>query len=426
MHKKILSHYDLVVIGGGAGGTGAALTAARLGLRTLWLEKEQTLGGTGVHSFVCVWQPSVSQSSLAREIAERLVASGQGHYVGPDENTPSGRPIYKHISRAGYNDTLCRWADGARKQLAPALAYQPEAMSALLADMAQAETYLHVMTNAPFLYAVTSKARDGLRQITQLVFAYNGTPYSVTAGYVIDATADLAVAQNVGCAVSWGQESQEMYGEPSAPITSQWRLNGWTLCFIVQPGPDKIILSEAGRGPNSDWAHICALPDGGFVVNLCFQLSGEEGWRLGLEQAREWLCANIARRWPQVRAAYGLQDYGINMLAPRVGIREGPRLKGRYVLTELDIRRGDWGRHHPDCIAWTDHAMDRHAAEGGCLEAPNGPFGIPLRCLQPREITNLLVACRGASFSSLAASAARLQRTIMELGEAAARYVASQ
>jgi hypothetical protein len=165
------------------------------------------------------------------------------------------------------------------------------------------------------------------------------------------------------------------------------------------------------------------LPDGGFNVNLVYQLSGEAGWRMGPEQAREYLLANVARRWPRVRAAYGLEGFGITRLAARLGVREGPRLVGRYVLTEHDFRQGNRGRHHPDCVAWTDHAMDRHSPDGGCIEAENGPVGVPLRCLQPQELDNLLVACRGASLSSLAASAVRLQRTMMELGEAAARFV---
>ena len=55
----------------------------------------------------------------------------------------------------------------------------------------------------------------------------------------------------------------------------------------------------------------------------------------------------------------------------------------------------------------------------------NGPWGVPLRCLQPNEVENLLVACRGASFSSLAASACRLQRTMKEMGEAAGRFAAT-
>ena len=153
-------------------------------------------------------------------------------------------------------------------------------------------------------------------------------------------------------------------------------------------------------------------------------VAANESYEVQSEQAREVLLTNVARRWPGVRAAYGLEGYGISRLAARVGVREGPRLVGRYVLTEHDVRRGDWGRHHPDCIAWTDHAMDRHSPDGGCIEDNNGPLGIPLRCVQTREFDNLLVACRGASFSSLAASAVRLQRTMMELGEAAARLVA--
>jgi hypothetical protein len=47
------------------------------------------------------------------------------------------------------------------------------------------------------------------------------------------------------------------------------------------------------------------------------------------------------------------------------------------------------------------------------------PYGVPYRCLLPKGINNLLVACRGASFSSIAASSCRLSRTMMALGHAA-------
>ena len=47
------------------------------------------------------------------------------------------------------------------------------------------------------------------------------------------------------------------------------------------------------------------------------------------------------------------------------------------------------------------------------------PYGVPFRCLIPRGIGNLLVACRGAGFSALAASSCRLTRTMMQLGQAA-------
>ena len=48
-----------------------------------------------------------------------------------------------------------------------------------------------------------------------------------------------------------------------------------------------------------------------------------------------------------------------------------------------------------------------------------GEYGIPYECMLPKEIDNLLVACRGSSFTHLAASSARLSRTMLQLGEAA-------
>lgn len=418
-----MAHYDLIVVGGGAGGTGAALTAGRLGLRTLWIEKERTPGGTGVQSLVSVWQPAVSEGTLPRELAETLAARGQAHYISPALDTPSGRPLYRRDPGAAYTDTLRRWADAERGLIGAGVAYTPEAMGALLVKLA-AEAGVELWTDTVCLQAHTAPGTDGLRRVIGLTVDRGGQRERVAAGFYVDATGDLAVARSTGCETVWGRESRDAYGEPSAPVEHEFRLNGWTLCFECRPGPDLVALPTECFGHDGDSAHISELPDGTLNVNLVYQLPGEVAWRMGPEQAREALLGNIARRWPRVQAAYGLEGYGITRVAARAGVREGPRLVGRYVLTEHDVRAGKRGSHHPDCIAWTDHAMDRHSPDGGCLESEQGPVGVPLRCLQPGEVDNMLVACRGASFSSLAASAVRLQRTMIELGEAAARFIA--
>ncbi|MFM8716542.1 MAG: FAD-dependent oxidoreductase, partial [Spartobacteria bacterium] len=112
------------------------------------------------------------------------------------------------------------------------------------------------------------------------------------------------------------------------------------------------------------------------------------------------------------------QRYTISWIAPALGVRETARLVGEHILTDHDFLAGFSRQTDPDLIAPADHSMDRHGEGGGCVELRE-PYGVPYRCLLPKGIDNLLVACRGASFSSIAASSCRLSRTMMALGHAA-------
>ena len=413
-----VSLYDLIVVGAGSGGTGAAITAAREGMRVLWLEKEALLGGTGTNAYVNVWQPAYTAGDLAREIAQRLLDKGAAQYIAPDRSTPSGRPLCRRATGVSWQQTLRRWVDLKTRTTAPPFVYTPKGMDATLREMAAETGRIDLWDNCVFLDVHTAQGREGLRSITAIEVQTLRERERIEARFFIDATADIHLARKAGCAWTMGREASETYGEPSAPKQPEFRMNGWSLCFLTREGPNRIV-HEPGEGPDSSWAHIGEMPDGGFYVNMCFQIPGEVAWAMGQEQAREYLIGNIYKRWPGVQQAYGLENQGIVSIAPRAGVREGPRLVGRYVLNEVDFRRGRLGRHHQDCVAFCDHAMDSHLPGEGCTEAPNGPFGVPFRSLQPREIDNLLVASRGASFSSLAASACRLQRTMMDLGEAA-------
>lgn len=50
-------HCDLLVIGSGAGGLSAAVTAATLGLKVIVIEKESQFGGTTAWSGGWMWVP---------------------------------------------------------------------------------------------------------------------------------------------------------------------------------------------------------------------------------------------------------------------------------------------------------------------------------------------------------------------------------
>ena len=52
------SSYDVVVVGSGGGGFGAAVTAAKLGLRVVIVEKDAVFGGTTARSGGALWIPA--------------------------------------------------------------------------------------------------------------------------------------------------------------------------------------------------------------------------------------------------------------------------------------------------------------------------------------------------------------------------------
>ena len=63
---------DLLVVGGGSGGVGAALAAARLGLNTLLVEKADCLGGTSTRGGVNCWEMGAGGTGIPFDLYLRL------------------------------------------------------------------------------------------------------------------------------------------------------------------------------------------------------------------------------------------------------------------------------------------------------------------------------------------------------------------
>ena len=107
-----------------------------------------------------------------------------------------------------------------------------------------------------------------------------------------------------------------------------------------------------------------------------------------------------------------------------LGVRETKRVVGEYVLTQHDLDAGISGQKHADIICLADHPCDTHGGHSKGIKPLREPYGVPFRCLIPKGQRNLLITCRAASFSSIAASSCRLSRTMMQLGQAAGTAVA--
>ena len=109
--------------------------------------------------------------------------------------------------------------------------------------------------------------------------------------------------------------------------------------------------------------------------------------------------------------------------SPIIGIREGARIVGDYVLDVADLRAG---RAFDDGVARGTFYLDGHKPDDDKrtyilpkdqLEVP--PYQIPLRCLIARDGKNLLMAGRCFSSDQLALSSARVSTTCAMMGQAA-------
>jgi len=254
---------------------------------------------------------------------------------------------------------------------------------------------------------------------------------------VIDCTGDIAAARAAGCAHAIGEDSAALYGEADAPTQASLRLNGLTQCLrITHTGQTITQIPQMYRDVDlSDWeAHMDACdgpvscfnvyPRGGINVNMLPTGEGELFAQYSYRQLQH-ICQARAysyMRWLAKRCHF--TGWQITHMFPLLGLRETYRLQGSCVLTIDDLRRGGpTGDAAAHTIAIADHPADTHGRGSlGCQ--PTGRYTIPYECLLPREIDNLLVACRGASFSHLAASSARLSRTMLQLGEAAGHAAA--
>jgi hypothetical protein len=404
------------VAGAGSGGLGAALAGARGGGRVLLVEAADQLGGTVTRGGVMSWEPVVGATGLPAELYHRARAlpSGAGCVSCRNRYHPD-RPygLWLQDPRVTYADTLQR--SGLTGQTWHAVALDPEAYLRVVQTML-AEAGVEVRLNCR---VVGAEARDG--HVEQIVVEHEGRAERLSAVTYVDSTAEVHLCRQAGCATRLGEDPRSAFGEPSAPVEPLGRINAVSLLYRARPTAGAAVAELPADIPADLWrraAHIVELPDHSRVFNVLPTMEGRECLGLGPEAAYAECRRRILAHWHWTQTTHGYERWELCWVAPTLGVREGPRVMGEQVLTEHDLDAGVRGQAHDDIIALADHAKDVHGEGGGCPEVRE-PYGVPYRCLVPRGFSNLLVACRGASFSHIGASSCRLSRTMMQLGQAA-------
>lgn len=423
--------YDVCVVGAGSGGFGAAVAAARHGARVLLVEASAGLGGTSTWAGVNNWEPVAGPTGLPWELYERLrrrpLAVALQRRIG-GHTTPGS--WFEIAPETDYRLSL------SRRSGLP-IAFEPQALDDEMAAVLAAEETCEVWLNSRFVGVRLRGHRghrddSGGREIEALGVERPTGRIWVRATVFVDATAEIALARAAGCASRIGPEPRSLYGEPSAPDVPQPRLNNASLCYRVarlvpgeaasiEPAPDGVALDSL-RLPTS----IRTYPNGDLNMNPVGLMTGQEAYDLflagGPARARHEAERRARAHWHLLQTRHGMADWKLTWISPALGVRETHRLVARHVLREQDCRAGVAAQEDAgvaDIVAIADHALDFHGTGAWVGRELDGPYGIPFRCLLPRELDNLVVACRGAGFSAVAASSARLSRTMITLGQAA-------
>lgn len=296
--------------------------------------------------------------------------------------------------------------------------FKPEAFDRAVRDVCAETKKVRILDRTVFFQSETNA--DGTRVESVLVRNEKGDVLRIRAKVFIDSSGDVWLCRSLGCETMLGIDARSAFNEPSAPEQPVLQLNAITRCYEIakrpnpkrEPAPEKPV-------PFPKAAHMTGWKDGPISVNMMPTLPGRTLIDLGYEETLRQSEGIVRAHWHWLQQCPDFQDFELVNIAPMLGIRESYRTKTKYVLNQHDLIATLKNQKHTDIIAIADHPCDVHGAGGG-LNGVTYAYGIPYRCLIPEgNVGNLLVACRGAGFSRIAASSCRLHRTMIQLGHAA-------
>ena len=384
---KTMPPYDVVVVGGGIAGICAAISSARLGLKTALIHDRPVLGGNN-----------------SSEVRVHL-----GAYANLPPYPRLGDVVAEIGPKAGGN---------ARE----ASVYEDDRKMKVVKETKGLDLYLNQHVNR------VCKDDEGRIIAVGSQDTRNGDRYVFKGSWFVDCTGDGSVGYRAGADFRMGREAKSETNEPDAPATADMITMGASVqwyagkadgdaAFPVRPWMLKTI-NEANCSPH---------------------LKGDWWWEAGLgrdqiaegEYIRDYGLLVAFSNWAFVKNGYSKKDSfadkELKWVAYNAGRRESRRLLGDFILDQNHLRNKDF---QPDGTCATTWTIDLHLPktareskfegepyQSNSLNEKIWPYPIPYRCLYSRNVPNLFMAGRDISVTHIALGTTRLMRTHGMMGE---------
>lgn len=361
---------DVLVCGGGPGGTAAAVAAARLGARVTLIERYNHLGGLATGGLVLVLP----------------------HFVDHERRVIGGIGLETRTSLLECGGAAMRRRDGDSS------AFDPEALKWLSVKQCL-DAGVEVLHHCWLSDAVAQGGR-----VAGVIFESKSGPAAALGKVVVDATGDGDVFAWAGADF---EQSQQGIGLPfrlagidvprwqaDRAERHQWHVDFWKRLRAAIDWPNTFYIEHLPTQPDLAWGNnVHSVGDGlDFRVLSHIETDG----RLKIHQAVEILRAEMPG-FAQVR----LVD-----TVSQIGVRRTRRLKGTFRLTEAEVSQHDY-RH--------EEAIGR----GNDFRRQGPVYDIPYGCLVPETLDGLLTCGRCVSTDDEALEAMREIHVCWVTGEAA-------
>lgn len=405
---------DVLVIGGGPSGIGAAISAARNGASVKIIEQYGFLGGNLTAGLVgpCMTSFSLDGSiQLVRGVFDEFVREMEktGGAVHPSK-TKSGTP-YSGFMKFGH------------EAVTP---FDPESAKITAMDMCE-RAGVELMLHSFVVDTVTSG-----NAVSGVVVANKSGLEMVPASVVIDCTGDGDVAARGHAKYEYGRVQDGQ----TQPMTLFFRIanvddgavEDYQAAYPDELFPYEHIVEQAHRDGGYD------LPRRGVQI---FKTQEPGVWRVNTTRvldvdgtnAGDLSRAEITARRQVVELMRffhdrlpGLEHCRLLDTATTVGVRESRRVMGEYVVTLEDLVEG---RQFDDVVAVAGYPVDIHnpVSSAGPFDEGIPPtaniYEIPYGALVPEAIDGLLLAGRCVSATHEALAAIRVMPPSFAMGEAA-------
>ena len=386
-----MGEWDYVVVGAGPGGVGAAISAARNGLRTALICGRPHPGGN-----------ASEESGVGFD-------GGAMYHLGYHETG-----ISDEVKRTRENYNIS-WQKAIEKLLA-------------------AEPNITLFENE---MCIAAECEENIIKSIECVNTVTLKKSCFKSKLFAECTGDGWLGYYAGAKYRLGREAKREFKEEFAPETPDtFTMSGCLsdtkadvgrfLGFYLAEVEDEVEFQAP------DWAvklpvALHRKPELMYMTEWWMENSNDFDDLYDSEFARDEFVRLVIGYYDWLKNSYeNKQDFAkrqIRYISLRLSKRENRRLVGDYILNQNDF---DGKTEFSDAISYSGWKIDVHHPRG-IYSGAEGPFcadqivpitPIPYRCLYSCNIKNLFVASRCSSFSHVGLGSPRVESTVNTMGQA--------